>query len=294
MGPGGPGYGQGGGGYSPPPAGPVPPPVGATTPPPPKGRGGLGVLIAVLVVIVLIGGYFGIAAAAKLAPFTAAKSPTPTQTATPTGPAHTPTPTSTPTPAVAAQLILGNDLVFKAACVSATSQAALAEADANYDAVIIVINCTDPSLSALDADFSDGNYDMGDCATAQSLADCIPSYITDNATTCTAYSSSAYVNSDVTGQELCDLSEQGNPEDYALVVAFNSSTAVSTYYNDLLTENHMGNSQGTCSIGGSNGEANYVTTTSDEADYCANTFSNTGTGNQGSVFEWESPPGSAP
>jgi hypothetical protein len=266
----------------PPTGGPVVPPItwggGTATPPGPR-RGGLGALIAALVAVVIVGGYLGIAAAAKIAPFSAAViTPTPTPR-----PSHSPTTAPTPTPAAAAQLLLGNNLVFKGSCTAATSEGALAETDPNYDAVIIVINCTTPSLPSLYGDFSKGDYNLGDCSTAQSLADCMPTYITGSASACTDYSSADYVNANVSGERYCDLSGAGNPEDYALVVAFPNSADVISYYADLLTENGMGAAQGDCA------SDQLIPATGTNAAYCERTYTNSGSGNQGDFFEWETP-----
>jgi hypothetical protein len=189
-------------------------------------------------VIVLVIGYFGVAATAGFFPFKAAAAvapPTPTPTPLPT---FTSTPTTSPSSSTAKPS-------------SSASSAATGS----------------PSLSPL------GNL--------------LPSYITANtADSCSQEPSDADVASGESGEELCDLTQNGNvAEDYVLYAAFPTENLATTYFNSVLTANGMKVTQGSCQ------NLTLVTASDGSSQYCENTYTTKNTkSSSGSDFVFTGSP----
>jgi hypothetical protein len=166
------------------------------------------VLIAVGVVIVLVAGYLGLAAGAKLPPFSKTASPSPLA-ACPSG----------------EQLQAGQ-------CVAPTHSAApSATATASVGPSATATPVTSPSSSLTSLASVLPSYITGD---------------TDDV--CQTQGSDDFVASGESGQELCDLSNNSNVvEDYVLYAGFSTSGPATTYFNALLSGNGMTNGQGDCS-----------------------------------------------
>jgi len=281
MGPGGPPPGMGGPGSQ-------PPQWGTAPTPPSRGRGGLFAVIAAIVVIVIVAGYIGTAAVVKLPPFAksspkpspvAVVTPTPTSTATPTA-APSASETSSPSGPTAATFNLGNTFDFSN-CEN-TAASVLGLTDPNYFTVMVAINCSSPSDSALYSDFHDGDYFLTSGNGCQSLTDCLPDYMTSNGS-CSTEPSSDYVDGNVTAEDLCDLSGAGNAEDYVLYASFDSQSSQSSYYNSLLDLNGMTTGVGTCS------SEDFSTTADGSATFCENTYTmGSSSSTAGDLFQWDS------
>jgi len=186
-----------------------PPPAWAPPPAPPRKRGGgLLALIAVGVVIVLVAGYLGLAAGAKLPPFSTTASPSPLAVC-PSG----------------EQLQAGQ-------CVAPTpsaSPSATATASATPSATATPVASPSSSLTSLASVLP--SYITGN---------------TDDV--CQTEGSDDFVASGESGQELCDMSNNSNVvEDYVLYAGFSTSGPATTYFNALLSGNGLTTGQGDCS-----------------------------------------------
>ena len=165
-------------------------------------------LIAIGVVIVLVAGYIGLAAGAKLPPFSTTASPSPLA-ACPSGQrlqtGQCVAPTLTPTP-------------------HATGTAAAAPS-----ATPTPVAGPTGSLTSLASVLP--SYITGDTEDV-----------------CQTQGSDDYVASGETGQELCDMSDNSNVvEDYVLYAGFASAGPASTYFTALVSGNGMTSGRGDCS-----------------------------------------------
>lgn len=165
-------------------------------------------MIAIGAVVVLAGGYLGVAAGAKLPPFSKPASPSPLA-ACPSGehlqagqcvaPTQSPAPTATAT--------------------ASASPSATASPVVSPSSSLTTLSSVLPSYITSD---------------------------TDNA--CEAQGSGDFVASGESGQELCDLSNNSSAiENYVLYAGFSTSGPATAYFNALLSGNGMTSGQGDCS-----------------------------------------------
>ncbi|GEM_PF-2334052 len=244
--PGPPGPGAPGGPPGPPGSGgPVGLPPAWAPPPPPPGGGNRMPLIAGAVVIVLVAGYIGLAAAAKLPPFKATATPTSTPVAAcPTG----------------EQLQAGQ-------CVPKTT--ATPSAAPTHSATPTATAAPTPSAAPTAT------------SSLTPLANILPSYITGDSTDdiCTNEPSSSYVTAGATDEELCDMSaNQDVPEDYILYVGFPAETPTTSYFTSLLGGNGMKAGQGDCS------SLSLATAADGSSQYCEGPYTTSGSGGTDFVF----------
>ena len=118
------------------------------------------------------------------------------------------------------------------------------------------------------------------------LAGLLPSYVTGNtADSCSPVPTSDELASGVSAEELCDLTESQDAEDYVLYVGFPTESLATTYFTSLLTGNGMKASQGSCQ------NLTLVTASDGSSQYCEGTYKTTGTNsNSGSYFVFTGSP----
>lgn len=248
--PGPPGPGAPGGPPGPPGSGgPVGLPPAWAPPPSPPGGGNRMPLIAGAVVIVLIAGYIGLAAAAKLPPFKA-----------------TATPTSTPVAACPT----GEQLQAGQCVPKATATPSAAPTHSATPTTTAAPSLT-PTPSAAPTSSS----------SLTPLANILPSYITGDSTDdiCTDEPSSSYLTAGATDEELCDMSANQNvDENYILYVGFPTETPATSYFNSLLSGNGMKAGQGDCS------SLSLATAADGSSQYCEGSYTTSGSGGSDFVF----------
>jgi hypothetical protein len=118
------------------------------------------------------------------------------------------------------------------------------------------------------------------------LASLLPSYVTGNtADSCSPVPTSDELASGVSSEELCDLTESQDAEDYVLYVGFPTEDLATTYFNSLLTGNGMKASQGSCQ------NLTLVTASDGSSQYCESPYKTTGANsNSGSDFVFSGTP----
>jgi hypothetical protein len=112
------------------------------------------------------------------------------------------------------------------------------------------------------------------------LAKILPSYITgDSSSSCSSEPTGAYVATNETSEELCNLSaDLSVPEDYVLYVGFPTASPATSYFGSLLSSNGMKASQGDCS------SLNLVTASDSTSQYCEDTYTTSGSSGSDFVF----------
>jgi hypothetical protein len=217
-------------------------------------------LIAVGAIIGLLAGYSAVAATSKLFPFGPSTTASPVA-ACPTG-----------------EQLQAGQCVAKA---TATPSAApthgatpTASASASASASATPTHTAAPSATATPSTAPTATSSL------TPLANVLPSYITSDSTddVCSEVPSSGYVASGVTGEELCDLSANGNvPEDYIIYVGFPSETPAASYFTALLSGNGMKGGEGDCT------SLTLATAADGSSQYCEGTYTTTSNGS-GTVF----------
>jgi hypothetical protein len=209
-------------------------------------------LIVGAVVVVLVAGYIGLAAAAKLPPFKATATPTSTPVAAcPTG----------------EQLQAGQCIPKATATPSATAAPT---------------HTATPTTTAAPTPTPAASATPTASSSLTPLAKILPSYITGDSTDdiCTDEPSSSYVIAGVTDEELCDMSANPNvDEDYIIYVGFPTETPATTYFSSLLSGNGMTAGQGDCT----STSLALATAADGSSQYCEGTYTTTSNGS-GTVF----------
>ena len=143
-----------------------------------------------------------------------------------------------------------------------------------------------PSSSPTAGPSSSGSPSASGSPSLSPLAGLLPTFVTGNTSdSCSPVPTSDELASGVTSEELCDLTESQDAENYVLYVGFPTEGLATTYYTSLLTGNGMKASQGSCQ------NLTMVTASDGTSQYCEGTYKTTGANsNSGSYFVFSGSP----
>jgi hypothetical protein len=143
-----------------------------------------------------------------------------------------------------------------------------------------------PTSSPTAGPSSSGSSSATGSPSLSPLASLLPSYVTGNtADNCSPVPTSDQLASGVSAEELCDLTESQDAEDYVLYVGFPTEGLATTYFTSLLSGNGMKASQGSCP------NLTLVTASDGSSQYCEGTYKTTGANsNSGSDFVFSGSP----